>query len=102
MKTVTEDLAVVLMYPEQRCLVIEGVTHRYIIYAEDAIEVRTVVGGTSGGLAIHYLAAGQPLDITLTYQTVWMELKRQTVGARRNSILEQVAATLQPPAQPAL
>jgi hypothetical protein len=97
MKAVTEDLGVVLMYPEQRCVVIEGVTHRYLIYAEDVVEVRPVAGPTSSGFGIHYLAAGEPLDITLTYQTVWMELKRQTVGAGRNPILEQIAATLQPP-----
>ena len=97
MKAVTEDLGVVLMYPEQRCVVIEGVTHRYLIYAEDVVEVRPVPGPTTAGLGIHYLAAGEPLDITLTYQTVWMELKRQTIGARRNPMLEQIAATLQPP-----
>jgi hypothetical protein len=101
MKAVTEDLGVALAYPEQRCVVIEGISHRYLIYADDVTLLREVPGPTASGLGIQYLAAGERLDLTLTYQTVWAELKRQTIGARRNTVLEQIAAALRPLGVPA-
>ena len=100
MKAVSEDVGLLLTYPETRCVVIEGLTHRYVIYAADVLQARPVQGSTTTGLGIQYLVGGgrrAMLDVTLHRQSLWVELKKQTVGSTRDVVMEQVAALLQPP-----
>jgi hypothetical protein len=77
-------------------VVIEGLTHRYLIHARDVLVLRAVPGATTTGLGVCYQAGGQPLDITLGHQSLWVELKRQTIGAGRDGVLERVLKTLAP------
>jgi hypothetical protein len=101
MKAVSEDVGLLLMYPESRCVVIEGLTHRYVIYANDVLQVRPVQGATTTGLGIQYLVGGgrrAVLDITLHRQSLWVELKKQTIGSQRDAVMDQVAGLLGPQA----
>ena len=99
MKAVSEDVGLLLLYPQQRCVVVEGLTHRYVIYADDVLLARPVQGASNVGLGVRYLVGGAtrvPLDITLHQQSLWVELKRQTIGSERNRLMEEVLAILQP------
>jgi hypothetical protein len=103
MKAVSEDLGLLLMYPETRCVVIEGLTHRYVIYANDVLLVRPVQGATTIGLGIQYLVGSGkrvPLDITLHRQSLWVELKKQTIGSQDDAVMERVAQVLRPQGPP--
>ena len=97
MKAVSEDVGLLLLYPPQRCVVVEGLTHRYVIYADDVLWARPVHGASNVGLGIQYMVGGGvrlPLDITIYQQSVWVELKRQTVGSGRSRLMEEVLAIL--------
>ena len=94
MKAVTEDLGVLLMYPAQQCVVIEGVTHRYLIYAADVTQLREVPGPYTTAVGIAYLAAGEPLDVTLKQQGVWAELRARMTPWSRNQLLKRIVAAL--------
>ena len=100
MKAVSEDLGLLLLYPDRRCLVVEGLTHRYLVHARDVVAVREVPGSTTVGAGILYSAGGQPLDITLGHQSLWVELKRQTIGSGRDRVLEKIVKTLAPDGPP--
>lgn len=104
MKAVSEDVGLLLTYPETRCVVIEGLTHRYVIYANDVLLVRPVQGSTTIGLGIQYLVGSgkrAALDITLHRQSLWVELKKQTIGSQGDRVMDQVAEVLRPQAMPA-
>jgi hypothetical protein len=93
MKAVTEDMGVLLLHPQRRCVIVEGLTHRYIIHAADVIQMRDIFGPNSVGLGILYRAAGVPLDITLRRISALVELKRKLTGSGKDWVTDRIART---------
>jgi hypothetical protein len=92
-KVLPEDLARVLFDPDQRRLVIEGIVYRYVIYASDVIQMRTVKSRSSLGLQIVYTAAGVPLGLTLIHDSVLSYARRATIGGN-NPLVRRAQQTL--------
>jgi hypothetical protein len=92
-KVLPEDLALVLFDPDQRRLVIEGIVYRYVIYASEVIQMRTVKSRASLGLQIIYTAAGVPLGLTLIHDSVLSYLRRATIGGN-NPLIRRAQQTL--------
>jgi hypothetical protein len=92
-KVLPEDLARVLFDPDQRRLVIEGIVYRYVIYASDVIQMRTVKSSASLGLQIVYTAAGVPLGLTLIHDSVLSYVRRATIGGN-NPLIRRAQQTL--------
>jgi hypothetical protein len=92
-KILPEDLARVLFDPDQRRLVIEGIVYRYVIYASDVMQMRTVKSSASLGLQIVYNAAGVPLGLTLSHDSVLSYLRRATIGGN-NPLIRRAQQTL--------
>jgi hypothetical protein len=92
-KMLTEDLGRVIFDPERRRLVIEGIAYRYVIYANDVIQMRTVRSPGSLGLHILYAAAGVPLGLTLSHDSVLSYVRRATIGGN-NPLIRRAQQTL--------
>ena len=92
-KILPEDMARVLFDPDQRRLVIEGIVYRYVIYASDVIQMRTVKSRSSLGLQIVYTAAGVPLGLTLIHDSVLSYVRRATIGGN-NPLIRRAEQTL--------
>jgi MFS family permease len=93
-KLVPEDVAFVGFDPAARLVVIEGVRHRYRIRGDDVLSVGQLPGGGSSATAIAYQVGDAQLAIALQSTSVWHELKKQTVGAKRDPLLRRVQETL--------
>lgn len=94
MKAVPEDVGAVILHPGSHCVQIEGLTHRYMIYADDVDEMTVKKTPNSQALVLRYRVGKASLHLALFYNGLGAELKRQTVGGR-NRGLEQIRATLE-------
>jgi hypothetical protein len=100
LKVVPEDLAMVCVDPARHCVRLEGLSHRYIIYAADVthLAVRRMPGQCS--TAITYRIGAMQLALTLAEsQSNVFELLLQAVGRvpRLHRVLVE-ALTAPPPA----
>jgi hypothetical protein len=92
-KMLTEDLARVIFDLDRRRLVIEGIAYRYVIYSGNVIQMHTVKSTASLGLQIVYAAAGVPLGLTLSHDSVLSYLRRATIGGA-NPLIRRAQQTL--------
>ena len=65
MKVVPEDAGLLLLHPDTRCLQIEGITHRYLIYAADVADITMATGSESRSVRIVYRIGDTLLGITI-------------------------------------
>jgi hypothetical protein len=94
MKIVPEDLAWIAFDSASRRLILEGLIFRYIVQAADVIRVGQVAGTTATGIQIVFRVGTAAIGITLQYDSVWHEFKKQTVGAGRDPLLLPIRETL--------
>lgn len=75
-KLAPDDLSVVVVDADRQTLVIEGLSHRYLIQAHDILTMRKIAA-SSWGLEIVYRCGSTPLAIVLTYEHGMRELIRR-------------------------
>ena len=93
-KAVPEDIGAVILHPASRCVQIEGVTHRYMIYADDVLEAECRKTPTNRALVIEYAIGSSSLRIALFDYRLSSEFKRQLIGGR-NRLFDRILAVLE-------
>lgn len=93
-KAVPEDIGAVILHPASRCVQIEGVTHRYMIHADDVLEAECRKMPTSRALVIEYAIGASSLRIAIFDYRLSSESKRQLVGGR-NKLFDRILAVLE-------
>lgn len=98
LKAAPEDLVIAVFDVEGRRIIMEGLSHSYLILARDVVTLQEVRGGASVGTRITYNCGGEELSIVLVQENIRHELKRQTIGTSKGPLHDQVHAAL-PPAE---
>jgi hypothetical protein len=93
MKVVPEDLAVIVLHPENRCLQIEGVCYRYLVYADDVVAADQLTIPQGQACRLHYAVGEEVVSLALVPISPLTEFKRQTVGGQL-SLVKAVLQTL--------
>ncbi len=94
MKLAPEDFAYIAFDAANRRLILEGVTFRYVIHGHDVLSVFQAAGATTTGVQINFRVARVIIGITLQYDSVWNEFKKQTIGGGVDPLLAPVRKTL--------
>lgn len=95
MKAVPEDVGAVILHESSRCMQIEGLTHRYLIYGDDVFEMEVEKTPSSEALVIQYGIGDESLRIALFHHGLGAEFKRQTIGGR-NKVFERIRKSVLP------
>jgi hypothetical protein len=64
-KIIADDFAGLLFHRESQCVQMEGLMHRYLIYAGDVVALHIVRAGFNEAVTVSYRAGGVQLDLTL-------------------------------------
>ncbi|MEX2114700.1 MAG: hypothetical protein WD845_16025 [Pirellulales bacterium] len=94
LKIVPEDMGYLVLDASTRTLTIEGVMHRYVIRGEDVLEIEQQRGGNTTATTVTYAVGRAELSIALTQASIGHEVKKQTIGAKRDPLLESLQAAL--------
>jgi hypothetical protein len=97
MKLAPEDFACVFFDEAAACVRLEGVRFRYFIRAADVVSLSEVRGASTVGTQIVYRIGRTTLGITLQYDSLLHELRRQTIGAKHTPLWKPLTTTLQRP-----
>jgi MFS family permease len=65
LKIIADDGGVVVAHPQSGCVQIEGLSHRYLIYAADITELTILRREAPEAFNLTYLAGGEPLQLTI-------------------------------------
>jgi hypothetical protein len=98
MKIAPEDFAYIGFDAANRRVILEGVTFRYVIHAHDVLSVGQATGAATTGVQIVFRVARVIVGITLQYDSVWNELKKQTIGFGVDPLLKPIRQTFGLPA----
>jgi hypothetical protein len=98
MKLAPEDFAYIAFDAASRRLILEGLTFRYVILAKDVLSVSQASGATTTGVQIVFRVARVMIGITLQYDSVWNELKKQTIGRGQDPLIKPIQQTFGLPA----
>lgn len=79
MKLAPEDLAYMAFDSAGRRLILEGLVYRYVIHADDVLFLGEVPGANTTGVQITFRVGEVAIAITLQMDSVWHELRRQTM-----------------------
>ena len=93
MKVAPEDFAYVAFDAANRRLILEGLVFRYVIYAKDLYSVTQAAGATTTGTQIVFRVGRAIVGITLQFDSVWSELKKQTIGRGQDPLLAPIQTT---------
>lgn len=93
-KIVPEDLGYLAIDEFRGMLVVEGVRFRYFIHAKDVVDIRQVAGGNSTATVIEYNIGDARARIALQFDSIWHEIKRQTVGAKEDVLIGRIREAL--------
>jgi hypothetical protein len=93
MKVAPEDFAYVGFDAANYRLILEGLTFRYVIHARDVISVTQAAGATTTGVQIVFRVASAVVGITIQFDSVWSELKKQTIFRGIDPLLKPVLQT---------
>lgn len=93
-KIAPEDFAYVAFDSVHRRLILEGLIFRYVIHAADVLSVAQQAGTATTGVQIVFRVGRVVVGITLQYDSVWHELRKQTIGLGRDPLLKPVAEAL--------
>ena len=94
MKIAPEDFAYVAFDSQRRRLILEGLIFRYLIEARDVLSVGQQAGATTTGVQIVFRVGGVAVGITLQFDSVWHELRKQTIGFGQDPLLKPILAAL--------
>jgi hypothetical protein len=94
MKLAPEDFAYVGFDAAQRRLILEGLLFRYMIRAADVLTVGQAQGSTTTGTQIVFRVGRVVVGVTLQFDSVWHELKRQLFFTRQDALLAPIWKTL--------
>lgn len=97
-KAVPEDLGLLVIEPKKQLVRIEGVRCRYIVHGRDVISIKHQAGASSAvkGVSITYRVGTVTLSITVSTDSIWDELRRQTIGLRQNPLFPRLSDALLP------
>jgi hypothetical protein len=78
-----DESAVLILYPEQRCVQLEGVTHRHLIRGQDVQAVRLIGGGEYSitAVTLTYRVGDVPLVLGLTSDRIARVMLSGTFGS---------------------
>jgi hypothetical protein len=93
-KLAPEDFAYVAFDSAHRRLILEGLIFRYIIHAADVLSVAQQAGTATTGIQIVFRVGQVIVGITLQYDSVWHELRKQTIGLGKDPLLKPIVAAL--------
>jgi hypothetical protein len=94
MKVTTEDFGLVTFERDIGRVLMEGSSHRYVIYAQDVVSyVRRGKGSSQVNLTISYRVDQTVLSLALTHRTAW-EYVLTSLGVPSNRLANQFEATL--------
>ena len=93
-KIAPEDFAYVAFDSARRRLVLEGLIFRYVIHAADVLSVAQQAGTATTGVQIVFRVGRVVVGITLQYDSIWHELRKQTIGLGRDPLLKPVEEAL--------
>lgn len=82
LKLLAEDVGLIYIDPETRCLKIDGLSYQYVIQSKDVVDLSLHRDAKS--VLLSYLVAEERLDLAIAPRSVRAELKRQAVGSSRN------------------
>jgi hypothetical protein len=89
-KIAPEDFAWIAFDLTGRRLVLEGLLFRYVIQAADVISADQVSGSMSTGVQIVFRVGTVVVGVTLQYDSFWHELKKQTIAAGKDPLVEPI------------
>ena len=77
-KILAEDIGVLMCHPEATCVVLEGVSCKYVIYGKDVVSLR--LHDNSKTVLVKYRIGQTALDVAIVPRSVGAEIKRQAQG----------------------
>jgi hypothetical protein len=82
-KVMPDDMGLIWIYPETRCLRIEGMSHRYQVHARDVVSISTRRAPGMVATAINYRVGDVELAMVVSEtQNNMIEILAQTIGLR--------------------
>lgn len=93
-KLAPEDFAFVAFDSANRRLILEGLLFRYVIHAADVLSVGQQSGTMTTGVQIVFRVGRVVVGITLQFDSVWHELRKQTIGLGKDPLLAPITAAL--------
>ena len=93
LKLAPEDFAYVGFDAANRRLILEGLTFRYVILAGDVYQVAQAAGAAASGVQITFRVVRVIVAITLQFDSVISELKKQTIGFGKDPLLKPIQDT---------
>jgi hypothetical protein len=94
MKLAPEDFAYIAFDAANRRIILEGLTFRYAILAQDVYQVAQAAGTAATGVQITFRVGRVIIAITLQYDSVLNEIKKQTIGFGKDPLLKPIQDTL--------
>ncbi|HZL87748.1 MAG TPA: hypothetical protein VFB96_05175 [Pirellulaceae bacterium] len=94
MKLSPEDFAFLAFDMSKRRLILEGLLFRYVIYAGDWLTIGQAAGATTTGVQIVFRVGAVVVGITVQHDSVWHELKRQTIGGGQDPLIWPIQQVL--------
>jgi hypothetical protein len=91
-KLVAHDVAMLFAHPQVRCVQIEGITARYVIYGQDVVRLEKVHTGKSVAVILAYQIGEAMLELALKDSGVWAETQGQLI--KRSPLLGLLRETL--------
>jgi hypothetical protein len=93
LKIAPEDLAYVAFDASRRRLILEGLLFRYVIQAADIVSVQQATGAATTGTQVVFRVGRAVVGITLQFDSIWHEFRKQTIGAGRDPLLGPITDT---------
>lgn len=93
MKIAPEDFAYAAFDAARRRLILEGLLFRYVIQAADIVSVQQAAGAAATGTQVVFRVGRAVVGVTLQFDSIWHEVKKQTIGAGRDPLLGPVTDT---------
>jgi hypothetical protein len=78
-KMLAEDVGLLYIYPDARCVKISGLSYDYVIQGKDVVGLS--VHSNNKTVLIDYLVGKEQLNIAILPRSVFAEFKRQTLGS---------------------
>ena len=79
LKLLADDLGLVAVHPQSRCVVIHGLGHTYVAYAADVVRLELHANGRA--VVLTYDVGPARLDLVVVPRSIRTEFKRQVAGA---------------------
>lgn len=94
MKLAPEDFAYIAFDVARRRLILEGLLFRYVICDRDCLTIGQAAGATTTGVQIIFRVGAVVVGITVQHDSIWHELKRQTIGVSQDPLVGPIQQVL--------